>query len=373
MGVYWNAVGALGLANVLLAWTLAVVVFRARPDRVANQMLAMLLAVEGAFFVGGAAVVYFTTDQKAAYAAQALTEFMFPAVVAAYLLFLGRLVTPWAAPLRWRPVRAALWVGMFTLPLAVLARMDQFVVGVEATPYSLWEGVAGPWKEGVRLAGAVPLFIGLAIALDAWRRAARGSATRSQATWYAAAFGARDVGYLSGVALALLAISPPEPWGQVRFHVFVMVYYLALAYGLLRHQLLGIDLKVKWTLKRGTVVAALAAIFFIVKEGVEFLLPLEGLVPSLAGAALVAGLAFPVWRGAARIAERIMPGVDDTLEYRESRSREIYRAAVEELAGEGISPRERRVLDALCAKLEITTSDALVIEETVSQSVEVAE
>lgn len=113
-------------------------------------------------------------------------------------------------------------------------------------------------------------------------------------------------------------------YGAVR-----LVSILVFAYAILRAQLFDIDLKLKWTLSKGTVAAAFVAVFFMVSEGAERLLsdrigPVAGL---LAAGALVFALV-PLQRAADRMADKAMPHVRDDPQYRLVKKREARAARV---------------------------------------------
>lgn len=327
------------------------------------------------------AAPFLTQDAAAVFAASIVHFATDIAVLAAYLAFMAlALDTPLVRPLRGRA--APIILALIAVGAMALVTLNPYAMGGPSTATGYrpapWETELGPSVWTLWATMAVVFTYGLIAAIDAWLRSGSPTA-RSRAGTYLLAFGARDAGWmvvfailtywgLGGVLPLRVAVALPQVYAGV-----LLVYVALLAYGILRHQVLDIDLKLKWTLERGTVAAALTAAFFVVKEGVEFLLPLEGLVPSLAGAALVAALAYPAWRGAARLTERIMPGIEDTPQYRKVRGREIYRAALEELAVGGLSAKEHRALEALRTRLGIPTEDAEATEQEVRQALRAKE
>lgn len=363
MVLSWNPVGALGLFNALVAATLAIVIFRSRPHQLQNRRLALVLALEGAWYIGGGGILYFTDDGGAAYAAQGLTEVLYPAMVVGYLLFVATLDTPWTRPLRRRPVTLALWGLLVALPLVVIARLPLFVTGIEPASYAPWEAINGPWRQAFRRAGLVLLVVVFAAVLEAWRRAPNGTPGRQRTGIYAVAFGARLLGPFNGTVLAGLSIAAPQPFSQILFQTTIFVYYLALAYGILRHQLFDIHVKIKWTLKQSTVAAVLLATIFLVSEGAQLLFGEErawlGLV---AGGALVFALA-PLQRFAEGVADRAMPGVRPLAEMSEAERVRAYRAQVEAAYADGsVDGTERRMLEAARRALDIDAETALALE-----------
>lgn len=363
MALYWNPLGALGLFNALTAWTLAVVIFAARPERWQNRILALLLAVEGFYWAGGAGLVYLTTDPATAYAAQAVTEVVGPAFRILYLVFLGTLETPLVGPLRSRPVVALLLVASVASAAFAFARMDLFLAGVAPTAYSLWDGVAGPWKAPAGDLFLAALLFGLVAAIHAWRTSPRGSAQRSRAAAYSIAFGIRDAGsiFLSASTSFVVLSGFAQ---QFLYELTVFAYYMVLAYAILRHQLFGIELRIKWTIRRGTVAAAFVAVFFVASEAAQRVFEgVAGPVAGLAAAGLLVFALAPLQRLADRLANGAMPRVHDSEEYRTVRKRELYRAAVESALQDGIvTERERDVLATMAEGLGLGPVEARAIE-----------
>jgi hypothetical protein len=83
---------------------------------------------------------------------------------------------------------------------------------------------------------------------------------------------------------------------------------LVVAYALLRHQLLGVDLKVRWTVVRGIIAGVFLGAFFLVEQVAQNIVSERyGLLFGLLAAALLL-LAFAPIRGVAeRIADRALP------------------------------------------------------------------
>jgi hypothetical protein len=85
--------------------------------------------------------------------------------------------------------------------------------------------------------------------------------------------------------------------------------------------------------------------------------------------AIAAGLLLlalhPLQRAAERIANAAMPNVNDTPAYVAFRKLEVYKTAVQSAAEGGITPKDRRTLDALRQRLGIDEADATSIEADV--------
>jgi hypothetical protein len=138
-----------------------------------------------------------------------------------------------------------------------------------------------------------------------------------------------------------------------------------IAYGILRAHLFDIDLRIRWTIKQSTVGLAIFIIIFLVSEGAESLLSERlGNYWGLLAAAVVAIALRPVQRFAERVSNAAMPNTQDTPEYKTDRKREVYEAAIAEalLDDEGISDRERSLLNRLRDSLDISEADAEALE-----------
>lgn len=80
-----------------------------------------------------------------------------------------------------------------------------------------------------------------------------------------------------------------------------------LAYGIVQHQILGLDLKVRWGISKSTVAAAFITVFFLAGEGAQLLFGTSNeIVGLIAAGALVFALS-PLQRFADRVAEHAVP------------------------------------------------------------------
>lgn len=148
-----------------------------------------------------------------------------------------------------------------------------------------------------------------------------------------------------------------------------------LAWALLRHRLLDIDLKVKWTLRRGSVAAVFVVVFFVATESAAaFFGERTGsaYVGIIAAGLLLFALA-PLQRAAERFADAAMPSVQDTPEWREARRIEVYRSAVRVAWSDGRLSREDEAhLAALTEELQLPPTRALALRHEVERELGVA-
>jgi hypothetical protein len=137
-----------------------------------------------------------------------------------------------------------------------------------------------------------------------------------------------------------------------------------IAYGILRTQLFDIDLRIRWSIKQSTVASVFVAVFFLVSEGANRVLSSElGGFAGLFAAALVMFFLAPLQRFADRVAGAAMPNTTNTPEYIAFRKMQVYEEALAEAQHEdGISERERALLNRLRDSLGISATDAQTIE-----------
>ncbi|MGQ0536675.1 MAG: hypothetical protein ACT4PT_11460 [Methanobacteriota archaeon] len=141
------------------------------------------------------------------------------------------------------------------------------------------------------------------------------------------------------------------------------------AYAILRHQLLGVDVKVRWTISKTTIAAVFVAVFFVVSETAqEFFGETIGstYLGILAAGLLVFAIA-PLSRLADRIAEKAVPisGHPSTGSVA-ARSEATYRAALRAAMRDGvITRREETHLAEVAENLGIGHRRALEIRAEV--------
>jgi hypothetical protein len=193
--------------------------------------------------------------------------------------------------------------------------------------------------------------------------------TRRRARAYLTAFIVND--------LALLASSSghpiPTPWGAILENalapMLVITFLVILARALLREQLFDFDLKLKFAIKGSTLVAIYGAVFLVVEQLAQNLASAQfGVVAGAAAAGLLLFAFRPMQRLAERAADRALPHVRDDDAYRTFKKMEVYKAAFESSIEGGISPKERRMLDALRTKLDIGIGAARALEDDAARA-----
>ena len=359
----------LGIPAAIVAWGFALyVLVVAPPTRGARFLVAMLLA-------DGLAVI--TSYNNLLYLNPMLEALGLPgvpgvwhqvsdwAVVAIYLPFLGMtLSSPLVAPLK-NPIvsRLILFGGLgvavmlLFLPEEMRARFD--------VPFYIVICVVLAW--------------GFAAAIHTWY-ISTGEAERERARAFTLAFGVRDVLWTWTFAYYTLAfygftdVSAADLQAgkgvysillPLFYELAVIIYVPLVAYGVLRVQLFDIDLRVKRTLKRGTVAAAFVATFFIISEFAgNYLSSQFGTVLGVLGTGALVFFLDPIQRAAERLSDAAMPNTVDTPEYESFRKLQVYDSAIHAALEDGrISKRQRRVLDSMIESMGIDRSVAQRMEE----------
>lgn len=350
----WVALHVLGMVAGLIAWAMAWLVYVTRPRASANRRLAILLAVEGtvAFVLGGSNFV----DVVFAFDAgpiQSVINFLLLLLAGTYFAFLATLDSPFARPLRSR-------VGTVVIAITIVGpNVAWFVAGGYTWANSTHWGLLMLW-----LAAAATM--GLVVSLTALGRASSPEA-KFRARSYALAFGAHDfIWGVGGLVVGGFVVFNDFTmnlmnWGTPQISTIILVPLLG--YGILRYQVLDIDLRLKFVLQKSTIVAAFATTFLVASELFERFLNIDGTLIGLT-AAIGIGLVFRrVEAGANALADRMMPAVEDTEAYRQDRKRALYRAAAEAAAADGvITTEERAMLDTLRREIELDAESAVALE-----------
>ncbi|HEX9816112.1 MAG TPA: hypothetical protein VGB18_03955 [Candidatus Thermoplasmatota archaeon] len=359
-------VGVLGVTAGVLAWSLAAVIYFAAPSRLQNRFLALLLFAEGTY-VGALWGFTVLADpfwlDTGFIGVAGVSLLAFPGL---FMLFASTLPAPVTRLLQ---NAAARWV-FGTLAVAgaaawVLAT-ERFIVHPQYYPDVGWGWDDGPWFSWMLLALIVTMLFSLVAAISYYRASPRGTITRRRAGMYVVAFAIHDVSHVARALYDPLQIAYPVLRTMGRFHVSVttIVFVLVLAYGILKGQLFGIDLHLKASIRRGTVVVlGVAAIVGAAQAGLEYLEGQWGLAVAGLAAALVFLLLRPLERLGTKLSTLALPEVADTSDYKRYRQLELYREAVEGLLEDGrVTSKERRTLVRLQTKLAISAETASQLE-----------
>lgn len=139
---------------------------------------------------------------------------------------------------------------------------------------------------------------------------------------------------------------------------------LLVGYALVRRQVFDLDLRIKWTLRRGTVAGIFIAVFFVVTEGLANLLTERiGLIAGLLSTGALVFVLAPLQRAADRLADGAMPRVRPLAELSIEQRIDLFRQQAWFAYSDGeVSSDERRMLDFTRRRLSIDQVDAEAIE-----------
>lgn len=366
--LHWTPWALPGLAVFVAGLALARFVYRSRPDRAQNRRLAAQLTLEAIVvgLMGGCAWLF--TDARLVVALSLTANLLVWPKLWTYYSFLATLDTPLARPLQSRRGLNSLLIATLLAALTVLWRPEWYgnvaiywpaVDAMHAPPGNAFMPIFWLW--------ALMWLVGLSFSISALR-SARTPLRREQARAYLIAFGTRDISFVA-LTLVFSLVPPTYAYFHLVFMLFPiiwLVYYPLVTYGILKHQLFDIELRVKRGVQRSVVAASIAAAFFAGSYALEQFISVNNFVLGLFTAALVTAAFQPLQRVAERFANRLMPGVVSSEDYLTERKHEVYRNAVEGAMQDGtITHRERAILSNLQQSLGVQAIDAARIETQV--------
>ncbi len=370
----WNPLAIVPTICLIVGAVLAWLIYAAAPTRPTNRRLAIVIAVEGVTWATGAGLLYVMDHREAAWAMQGVFVTGVLGLPWLYLLFLSTLETPLVAFLRPRFVQWMLVATLVGIEAYWLTHTSTFMPDIVAFPdvwYAAYEVVLGPAMErAFQFMGLISLFA-LVTTISTFRRA-KTDIARRRAKAYAWAFGARDVGFLMvfGIWTFFLPL-PPEGggWTDVMFIQTVpttmLVFIVLLAYGVLRAHILDIDIRIKWTLQRGTIAGIFLAVFVIVEQLIQSFVGTAGL--GIVVGAVAAGLLLfaltPLQNFAHRLADAAMPRAKAVASMSEAERSSLFSDLARDAWSDGsLTRKERQLLDNAATRLGLSMADAGSLE-----------
>lgn len=341
LGVMELTAGAAALAMALL-------VAAASPRRSDNRALALLLAVDGAGWLGIAGGLVNLG------VAPAVTTVIVRATVAAspwlFALFVVHaLDVPLTRPLRRRAGTAALGGMALLVPTLVLGVLDD-VAWYQAV--NRYVGlISGP---------NVAVAAGALAAAVQWTRRSRDPRA---AKAYLNAFALRSVALLIlfGAVLVAknLAVDSRLLLVAETVAVSLLVVHIGyLLYGILSGQVLGLDDKVRATIQKAVVLTTVASIFLILTEGMEILIGVDSPVLGLLAAVVITLAFLPIHAGAERLARRLLPQAARTPDMpRNERLAWLNKEVRIAMADGRLGEKERLMLESSRQHLGLTEQD----------------
>jgi hypothetical protein len=358
-GAFWDRayVDASAFVTFLLVWFVLVFPRRRRwvPE---GPLVPLALAVAGAavelaFFLDRGLFLPLTNPTFVAFGQ--LSSVLFAVAGLAFTLDYAR-----SAP---GPTRKS--IELVALGFALVGAYDGTLL-VAGYPRSLLYGAELPGYAVLLLAATVAILGALVLALA--RAALQGGDAELRR-------GARR--FLALLALpaltgALVAAGPLPVVGPGSLFfagVWRLPLPLLVSYGLLRTQLFDIDVRLRWTVKQGTLASVFVAAFVGVSEVVQQTVSAEaGPVVGVAAAAMLVFAVGPLQRGAERVARRAVPRGEATPEELAARKIDVYKMALERaLAEHGtLRPNDERFLRELRGNLGLSDRDHVVLLRAVS-------
>ena len=357
-----NPWGILAITAVAMCWALAAVMFRVSTPGSVARKLSLLLVIEGLTLGSSDAPLFILTSPENFINAYPLFLPIFSgylhlfgdcAMLVLYPIFLSAaLRTRMTRPFENKRVCSGLFVSSALLFIFVW--------------FSSFETVS---VTVLYIALVVMFSYALVASIQAYYTAT--GAARTRALIFVLAFGFRDLcwGYNYGFATWEMwaGLTPLADGIDLGFKCYILGTLVAvplIAYGILRTQLFDIDLRIRWTIKQSTIAGIFVALMFLISEGASTFLSAElGNFAGLLAAAVVVFFMAPLQRFADRVASAAMPDTKNTPEYAAFRKMQVYESALAEAQHqEGISDRERALLNRLRDSLGISEADADAIE-----------
>ncbi|MCA1812401.1 MAG: hypothetical protein LC624_00430 [Halobacteriales archaeon] len=272
-----------------------------------------------------------------------------------------------AEAFRWSQITRSVLLAGFTLALALWALRWQAGDARDRRQYALmtaalvlYPGVvagsnamAAPWYIVVVTLGPVLVLCAL------WLRNAARAEGREAAL-------ARNVALLClvPVPVGMLLFDATTRTGGLGYGLFRSAGVAILAYAIVRHQMLGIDVKVRWTIKNSTIAGVFIGVFFVVSNSVQtyFQTTLGTYIGIVAAGALVFALA-PLQHFADRVASAAMPGAKPAQEMSHPERAALYRDLARQAWADGhLTPDEHDLLETARERLGLSRDEAARID-----------
>lgn len=173
----------------------------------------------------------------------------------------------------------------------------------------------------------------------------------------------------TGAAVAVAFAADPRGLGlsldNASDGLWTLALPLLVTYALLRHEVFGLDLRVKRTIRYSTIAAAFVGVYFLTSEATEAVLS-EAAGPwvGLAAAGLLTLVQSRLQRGAERVAEAVLPGVRAPAQMAAAERQALYLEQAAALWADGeLTDKDRRVLAVARARLGLAEDVAARLEQ----------
>ncbi|MGI9202394.1 MAG: hypothetical protein ACR2Q3_00195 [Woeseiaceae bacterium] len=365
----WNPLALPAIACLILAVFAGALVYVARPEAQENQRLSGLLLIEGVVIFGLHGGQYLLTSQDSVWLLVSIGTVAVSLKPCAYLFFLATLDTPYVLPFRTPIGRGLILLAGAASAAIGLGWSELLVAGLRPAPGGSWEPVPGSMLRPLGLVLSLVYLAAIVFAVTALKHA-RTEFQRKRMKAYVIAFVTRDVLFVVWATVFHLVPTESPMWRYVFMSIAIMpiVYIPLVGYGILRHQLFGIELHLKETLRHAVTVVPFAVTFFVVTESMEQALPFDSVWLGIAAAGAITLLLHPIRRMAETAANLLFPNVAETQEYRSNRARDVYQATVEAVwSDEVLLQSEERMLARVRQQLGLDEFSARSIENQVKR------
>jgi hypothetical protein len=197
-------------------------------------------------------------------------------------------------------------------------------------------------------------------------RTAKTKLAREKAIAFVCAFGIRDLIWATVYFVAFTGLIEKAPMFFTQLYVLATLIYIPImAYGILKVQMLDIEIRLKKTIKNTFLAGAFVAFYYLISEGVNNLLSnsLGDLIGFVVSALLTLFLS-PLHKWAEGFATRLADPDIDNADYAETRSLQVYSASIEDSLAYGeISKGQLVLLDRLRDSLGIPEATAIKLEQ----------
>jgi hypothetical protein len=197
-------------------------------------------------------------------------------------------------------------------------------------------------------------------------KVAKTKLAREKAVAFVCAFGFRDLAWASVYLLAATGWYQYVPVLTDQLYVgSTLLYIPIMVYGILKLQMLDIEIRLKSTIRNSILAGMFAVMFFVVFEGANALVSerFSGMI-GFAVSGLLTWLLTPLHRWAEKVSSKLVVGDVESADYAFSRSFQVYSAAVEEtLAFGDVTKGHVALLDRLRDSLQLSADDAARLEK----------
>lgn len=211
----------------------------------------------------------------------------------------------------------------------------------------------------------VVMFIAIFVISLAGVKMAKTKLAKEKALAFVLAFGFRDL------AWAVVLLSVVTGWVEKAPNLIdqlyvgpTLIYIPIIVYGILKLQMLDIEIRLKSTVKNSVRAGIFVALFYVISEGADTLVSSQigGLI-GFAASALLTLFLTPLQSWADRFSSSMVSTDINNVDYADTRSLQMYSAAVEETLAYGeITKGHISLLDRLKESLQVSQEDATRLE-----------